>query len=235
MNALKETGYPVEYIISDVLRTQRMSSIKDALALTWVHEKAPSHKKHKLAAVCYAYYADLAEYMSSYFLNVPEGSDLFIIASKDETLEAYRKVFEKPRSRKWFGKVSFLLKPNRGRDISSLLVTFAPYARDYEAFCFVHDKKSKQVPFTLHRDFLSRCMECCLWSREYVADLVEELFDESSRTGVMMPPVPYFSEYFTPGAETFGRNTELLQALMGKLKLKVPFDDALMTPFGTMF
>lgn len=235
MNALKESGYPVEYIISDVLRTQRMSSIKDALALTWVHEKAKSYKKHRLAAVCYAYYADLAEYMTSYLLNMPEGSDLFIISSKEETLEAYKKALSEQEREKRFGKVSFILKPNRGRDVSSLLVTFAPYAKDYEAFCFVHDKKSKQVPFTLPRDFLRRCLECCLESSEYVKDLVEELFDESGHTGVMMPPVPYFSEYFTLGAETFDKNTEQLQALIKRLGLKVPFDDALMAPFGTMF
>lgn len=235
INALKKTDYPIEYIYSDVLRTQKMSSIKDAIGLTWVHRKAEHYSKRKLAIVCYAYYADLAEYMSSYLLNMPEGSDLYLISSKEETLDAYKKVLARPENAKWVGSVNYLLKPNRGRDVSALLVTFAPYVKKYDAFCFVHDKKSKQVPFTLPRDFLRRCLISCLDSRTYVKDLVEELFDSSSRCGVMLPPVPYFSEYFTLGAEIYGENKNQLRMLCDKLKLKVPFDDSPMAPYGTMF
>ena len=235
MEALKKTSYPVEYIYRDLLRCQKLSSIKDGMALNWIHQKADHYSKHRLALVCYAYYGDLAERMSSYLLNMPEGSDLYLISSKEEVLDAYKKVLAEKKAQEVFGKINFLLKPNRGRDVSSLLVTFAPYVKNYEAFCFVHDKKSKQIPYTLSQDFMRRCLECCLESKEYVKDLVEELFDGSSRTGVMMPPVPYFSLYITLGAEVFEGTVDWLRKLFDMLKLKVPFDDKVIAPFGTMF
>ena len=235
MEALKKTSYPVEYIYSDLLRCQKLSSIKDGLALNWVHHRADHYTDRKLALVCYAYYEDLAESMCSYLLNMPEGSDLYLISSKEEVLDAYKKVLAEKKAQEVFGKINFLLKPNRGRDVSSLLVTFAPYVKNYEAFCFVHDKKSKQIPYTLSQDFMRRCLECCLESRQYVKDLVEELFDESSRTGVMMPPVPYFSLYITLGAEVFEGTVDWLRKLFDMLKLKVPFDEKTVAPFGTMF
>ena len=235
MEALKKTSYPVEYIYRDLLRCQKLSSIKDGMALNWIHQKADHYSKHRLALVCYAYYGDLAERMSSYLLNMPEGSDLYLISSKEEVLDAYKKVLAEKKAQEVFGKINFLLKPNRGRDVSSLLVTFAPYVKNYEAFCFVHDKKSKQIPYTLSQDFMRRCLECCLESRQYVKDLVEELFDGSSRTGVMMPPVPYFSLYITLGAEVFEGTVDWLRKLFDMLKLKVPFDDKVIAPFGTMF
>lgn len=235
MQALKRTSYPVEYIYRDLLRCQKLSSIKDGMALNWIHQKADHYSKHRLALVCYAYYGDLAERMSSYLLNMPEGSDLYLISSKEEVLDAYKKVLAEKKAQEVFGKINFLLKPNRGRDVSSLLVTFAPYVKNYEAFCFVHDKKSKQIPYTLSQDFMRRCLECCLESKEYVKDLVEELFDGSSRTGVMMPPVPYFSLYITLGAEVFEGTVDWLRKLFDMLKLKVPFDDKVIAPFGTMF
>ena len=235
MGILKQTSYPVGLIFADLLRKQRMSAIKDGLALTWVHKKAVSHSKRKLALVCYAYYADLAEYMCPYLLNMPDGSDLYIISSKQEVLDAYKKVLTADENAGIFSEIHYLLKPNRGRDVASLVVTFAPYVKKYEAFCFIHDKKSKQLLYTLAHDFLRRCLECCLYSKSYVSDLVEALFDDSERCGAMVPPVPYFSLYGTIGAEAFGKTAELLKSLCDRLHLNVPFDEHPIAAFGTMF
>ena len=87
--------------------------------------------------------------------------------------------------------------------MAALLVTFAPYVKDYDGFCFVHDKKSPQNPYALTRDFLRRSLECCLESRQYTKDLTEALFAEKERCGIMVPPTPYFSLYITLGAEVY--------------------------------
>jgi len=235
INELKQTSYPVGLIYADLLRNQKLSAIKDSLALTWVHKKAQHYSKRRLALVCYAYYSDLAEYMCHYLLNMPQGSDLYLISSKEEVLDSYKKILDGQEGGRVFGKIYYLLKPNRGRDVASLLVTFAPYVRNYDGFCFVHDKKSKQLLYTLAHDFLRRCLECCLDSRPYVKDLVETLFDDSSKCGLMFPPTPYFSLYGTIGAESFGETSSLILSLFEKLNLTIPFDDKLMAPFGTMF
>ena len=234
MAAIRETGYPIQLIYRDLLRNTKISSIKDTLPLTWIHHKAEHYSKRRLALVCYAYYPDLAEYMSRYLLNMPEGSDLFIISSRQEALDAYKKTLDE-KAKAVFSRISFLLKPNRGRDVAALLVTFAPYLKDYDGFCFVHDKKSPQNPHALTRDFLRRSLECCLESRQYANDLAEALFDEKAQCGIMLPPTPYFSRYITLGAEVYDEDICELRALMERLGLKVHFDRNLMAPFGTMF
>ena len=235
MAAIKETEYPIQLIYRDLLRNSKISSIKDALSLTWIHRKAARYTKRRLALVCYAYYPDLAEYMCSYLLNMPEGSDFFIISSRQEALDAYKKTLDEKQAKAVFSRTSFLLKPNRGRDVAALLVTFAPYLKGYDGFCFVHDKKSPQNPYALTRDFLRRSLECCLESRQYTKDLAEALFDEKERCGIMLPPTPYFSLYITLGAEIYDEDISALKALMERLSLTVPFDRNLMAPFGTMF
>ena len=233
--SLKETEYPVQYIYLDLLRHNKISEARDALSLTWIHRKAEHYSKRRLALVCYAYYPDLAEYMCGYLLNMPEGSDLYIISSRDEVLDTYKKVLVSKNASALFGRIIYLRKPNRGRDVAALLVTFAPYLKNYDGFCFVHDKKSPQNPYALTRDFLRRNLVCCLGSREYTMDLAEALFDENELCGIMVPPTPYFSDYITLGAEVYEEDVSALKALMGKLKLRVPFDRNLMAPFGSMF
>lgn len=235
IEALKQTEYPLQCIYQDLLRNNKISSVKDALSLTWIHRNAEHYTKRRLALVCYAYYPDLAEHMCRYLLNMPEGSDLYLISSRDEVLDAYKKVLLEKNASALFRKILYLKKPNRGRDVSALLVTFAPYLKDYDGFCFVHDKKSPQNPYALTRDFLRRNLECCLGSRQYTKDLAEALFDEKERCGIMVPPTPYFSDYITLGAEVYEEDVSALEALMEKLKLRVPFDQNLMAPFGTMF
>lgn len=235
IESLKETEYPLEYIYQDILRNNKISSVKDALSLTWIHRKAAHYSKRRLALVCYAYYPDLAEHMCRYLLNMPEGSDLYLISSKDEVLDAYKKLLGQKKAAAIFSNILYLTKPNRGRDVAALLVTFAPYVKDYDGFCFVHDKKSPQNPYALTRDFLRRSLECCLESRQYTKDLTEALFAEKERCGIMVPPTPYFSLYITLGAEVYDEDVRALKALMEKLKLQVPFDQNLMAPFGTMF
>ena len=235
MRVLKETHYPVQLIYQDLLGNSRISSVRDTLSLTWIHRKAEHYSERRLALVCYAYYPDLAEQMCRYLLGMPEGSDLFVISSRQEALDAYRNVLEKKGAPAVFGRILFLLKPNRGRDVAALLVTFAPYVRDYDGFCFVHDKKSLQNPYALTRDLLRRSLECCLESREYTRDLAEALFDERACRGMMLPPTPYFSEYITLGSEVYEEDIDGLKALMERLGLKVPFNRRLMAPFGTMF
>ena len=235
IDEIRKTDYPIEYIWDDVLREQKLSVLKDALALTFIptsHKSEKQRSNHKVALVCYGYYPDLAGYMCGFIANMPDYADILILSSRQETLEVYKK--EIAARNLVFGNVRFELKPNRGRDISSLLVAAAPFLQKYEAFCFIHDKKSKQVPYTFSRDFMRRCAVCCLDSKDYVKDLIDELFSDT-RCGVLMPPIPYFADYFTPGAETFGKNAEILRGLFERLNLNIPFDEKAVAPFGTMF
>lgn len=232
---LQKTSYPLKYIYSDLLHSQKLSSIKDGMALTWVHQRAEKYKRRSLALVCHACHADLAGFMSSYLLNMPEGADLYLISPDEGVLDAYRKLLDEKKASELFRKINFLMKPTRGSDAAALLMEFAPYAGNYEGFCFVHDIKSDRIPCTLTNDLMRRGLECCLESKSYAKDLAEALFESPLPCGVMLPPTPYFSFCLTLGAETYDGTTDFLRQLYDRLNLKVPFDDKPMAPFGTMF
>lgn len=236
INKLKETSYNVLYIYSDLLRNQKISDIKDAIALTWVHKKAKHYSKRRLALVCHASCRDLAEYMSSYMSNMPDGSDLYLISSKQEVLDAYKKLFEQSETINIFNKITYLLQPENVGDIASLVVTFAPYYINYDGFCFIHDQQESETdtyPFV--QDVLKRSLRCSLESKEYVKDLVEALFENSSHCGVMLPPTPYFSKNISFGKEIVAGATKQLKSLFERLHLNVRFDAKLMAPFENMF
>lgn len=229
------TPYPISYLFSDLLRNRKISELKDCLSLTWIPSFIKTYTSHHLALVCYAYYVDLAKYMSSYIFNMPNGSDLYLISSKQEVLDTYKKIIEEKNVNDNFKKIQYMLKPNRGRDVSALLVTAAPYLKKYDAFCFIHDKKSKHVPYTVAHDFLRRCLSCCLNDKTYVKNLVESLLNKTMPCGVMLPPTPFFSFFTTLGSEAYGVNSVILKKLFTRLNLHVPYDDKLIAPFGTMF
>lgn len=235
MEELRKTSYPVKYIYSDLLRNQKLSSMKDGIALTWVHRKAENYTQRRLALVCSVSCTELAGFMTSYLLNMPDGSDLYLISSEQEVLDTYRKILEGKKGSGIFCKITYLKNPCRAGDAASLLVTFAPYVRSYDGFCFIHDTKSGQIPFALTRDLMKRCLDCCLESKAYAKDLAEELFAAPIPCGVMLPPTPYFSYCITLGAETSEGTADLLRKLFDRLQLNIPFDEKVMAPFGTMF
>lgn len=238
ITSLKGSSYKIQYIFQDLLRNHKISEIKDAIDLTWVHKNATCYSKRRLALVCYVSCSDLVEYMSSYLTNMPDSSDLFLISSKQEVLDAYKKHFELSGISKenTFNKITYLIQPDRYSDIASLVITFAPYSKNYDGFCFIHDDcDSKTNTYTYIQDVLKRGLRCCLYSKLYVKNLIEALFDDSSCCGVMLPPTPYFSKNVTLGAEVVPSAQKTIKALLNRLHLKIKFDEKLVAPFENMF
>lgn len=232
IDSLKETEYPVKYIYADLLRNHKLSDLDDGLPLTWIHRKSGKYLKRKLALVCRVSHSESAEYMAGYLSNMPDGSDLFVISPEQGVLDAYRNDLT---DQSVFNEAHYLLKPDSGSDSSSLLLTFAPYFKKYDAFCFVNDSALLHVQYSSARDILKRGLECCLNTKSYVKDLVEALFDDSSCCGVMLPPFPFASEYDQVCQEKFADKKDLFISLFKRLGLHVPFDDKFLVPSGTMF
>ena len=100
MEDLKRNGnYPVDFIWSDLLRTQPMSVLRQNMHLNAVLSEKESlplssvEKERKTALITYIYYEDLVENCLHYAMNLKELADVYVVCSKDETLSKARELF----------------------------------------------------------------------------------------------------------------------------------------------
>lgn len=141
-------------------------------------ERIMGSDKHFNAAVFIVlYYTDKIDKYKEYIKNVPEDIDVYIISSQVTILERFDSRFKK------------VLKDNRGRDISGLLVAAKPYVFNYDYICFVHDKKEKN---NIGHDFINEweklIWESLLSSKYYIKNLLYTMEKNNEEyMGVMLP------------------------------------------------
>ena len=72
--------------------------------------------------------------------------------------------------------------------------------------CFVHDKKTAQVkPGTIGASFAYKCFENTLSNKAYVANVIRT-FADNPRLGILSPPEPNHSTFFTTIGFEWGPN-----------------------------
>lgn len=229
------TSYSVDFIWQHLLRTQKMSVLRQNLNLNYILSSSSCceliNPKIKAALVCYVYYPDDVEECLSYARNAEGLADFYFVSSRDDTLEVAKKCL----ADSCFASVKFIKKINKGRDLSTYLIDCASLFDSYDYLCFIHDKKSPQLENQqLTRDFFRRCVESMLISREYVINLLNA-FETHPKFGVaVMPPLNfgpfYTSDYFeNPG------NHEHLTQILKTLDINVPYDRNPVAPYGDMF
>lgn len=191
LREVKQAGYPLSNIFSDLFRTQKYTDVKDSLALNWVQKKRQFDTKHNTALVCFASSCEWVKYIVTYICNMPFDSDLYIISTEEDIILEYKNNFSKifDVHRKFF----YLIKKKQNF-LENNAENIVLFLKKYEGFCFIHDCISDKATFSNSRDFLRRNLICCLDNKCYVNDLIAELLD-SSNTGLMIPPTIFFSEY----------------------------------------
>lgn len=229
------TSYNIDLIWQYILRTQKMSVLRQNLNLNYILSSTICGKlanpSRKVALVCYVYYPDSVDELLSYARNAEGIADLYFVSSRDDTLDAARQCL----SDSSFSSIRFLRKINKGRDLATYLIDCASLFDSYDYLCFVHDKKSPHLAnHSVAHDFFRMCIESMLISKEYVINLLNA-FETHPKFGVaVMPPLNfgpfYASDYFeNPG------NHEHLVDLMKILDLNVPYDKNPVAPYGDMF
>ena len=231
-------SYDVDMIWENLLRAENMADLKRCMHLNYVLPKRYVNcpemaSKQKSALFMHIYYNDQIDRCIEYACSMPETSDIYFITAPEENLADLEKKKEKLAPR----KIQILRGENRGRDVSALLVTAAPYVFRYDVVCFAHDKKTQQMkPFINGQSFAYQCLENVLGSRPYVSNIIAKLAQEE-RLGIIMPPNPMHGGFYgTFGAEwreNYDHTVDLLRAL----NLKVPVSQAQepVSPLGTMF
>lgn len=144
----------------------------------------PGHEQlQAVAVVVNLYYTEKVEYYSTYLNCLPEGIDLYIFSSNEETLRKAKRFLSHKN-------IIFSKKENRGRDLSTFLVAFQPYVDKYRLICFVHDKKEHEPWMKADTDKWNEN----LWGNmiattDYVYNVLQ-LFERQPRLGMLFPPEP---------------------------------------------
>lgn len=227
------TDYDINLIYKDILQNCPISVIKSNLHLNYVLPsdiEIEEQKNYKTALILYIYYEDLAEYCFKYAQSMPAGSDIYIVSSKQSTLEVCK---EKAAMLSEYNLI-YRLKPNRGRDVSAYLVTCAEVFKNYDLICCMHDKKSADYQETYGRDFQYHCFECNLKTKHYVKNIINT-FDKNPLIGMLVPPTPCFEGTLNLIGNELNDNDILLGDLYKRLDLQIPFDNHPVAPFGSMF
>ncbi len=185
----------------------------------------------KIAVIAHVFYSDMWEEIYDYIKNIPYKYDLYISTSSDEDADILK---EKTAS---IGSPVDIrvVEENRGRDMSSLFITFKDIgvSDKYDYVCRVHSKKSPQNGFSRADSFKKHLYQNLLGSPEYISNLIG-LMNKNSDIGLVFPPLVHIG-YPTMGHAWFA-NYAPTAALCKKLNIEVPLDDD--TPvaaFGTMF
>lgn len=227
-----KTDYPYDLIWSDLIRNHKMSVLRSTLHLDFSLPADANVNKHgsgsRFAVILFVYYTDLVDECIGYLRNFPDYFDIFLISSNSGLLDIYKDRIKLPN------KVSYTVCENRGRDVSAYLVGGIDVFRKYDIVCCLHDKKSKQLNSMKASDEYSyQCFHNLAASRKYIENIIG-LFQTDRYLGMLVPPPVDFAMFACVGFE-MEANLKISQQLYSELKLDVPFDDAPVAPYGTMF
>lgn len=237
MEYLKQhTSYDTALIWENLLRTENMADIKNAMKLNYImplHSVLREKRPRRVALAMHIYLEELIEYCYQYALSMPEESDIYISSGSEGTCKKIESVF---KNGPWH-QVKVIQVENRGRDVGGLLMGSGPYLNQYDYVCVAHDKKVAQLDYgSKGYAFSERCFHNLLGSKELVENILG-LFEENPFLGLMCPPPPNHADYyFTLGCE-WGPNFEVTKQLAEGLALSVSIkqDKEPVAPLGGMF
>jgi len=191
----KHTDYDVSLIYKYFLRVFDHDTLANILNLVRIfptenYLTEPSNKK--VAVVTHLYYEDLWEYAYEHMKNIPEYVDVIITTDTQEK----KQFFEENILGKLNNHSQVIVVNARGRDMSALLVGCKEILKDYDYFCFMHDKKSEGKEYiTVGASFRDVLWNNMLASPNYIESIIHE-FDENPNLGLIVPPKIYHGTYF---------------------------------------
>lgn len=196
MKYLKEnTDYDTSMIYRYFLRTMEPSQLVDILNLVKIIPKKQQmtySTDKKILIIAHLYYDDIWEYAFNYLKNIPSHIDILITTDSDYKKE----FFNENIANNLENNVKVIKVEPRGRDMAALLVGSKDIVKDYDYFCFMHDKKSQGKEFiTVGATFRDVLWENNLASPDYINGIIKE-FDDNPSLGLIVPPRIYHGTYF---------------------------------------
>lgn len=187
-----------------------------------------------VAVFVHAYYPEMITELAQLAANIPAPHHLFVTTANEEnkhTIEDYL-------VERGYGADAMdvrVVEQNRGRDMSSLFITFRDVilADRYEVALRLHSKRTPQVSPRVAEEFKMHLFENLVASRGYVSNLLDKIEAEPD-IGLLMPPIIHIG-FATLGHSWFN-NFDGVRQLTEKMGLDVPLDSATpVAPNGTMY
>lgn len=188
----------------------------------------------RIAVFLHAFYAEMMPEFWELAQRIPCEFDFHITTSTQEHQKAIRSfLWQKgfPIDRTFV----ILVDQNRGRDMSSLFISFRDVALSgkYEVALRLHSKRTPQVSRQVGESFKKHLFDNLVKSPGYVSNILDK-FEAEPDIGMIMPPVIHVG-FGTLGHSWFS-NRSAVQSLADQMGLDVPFDlDTPVAPYGTMY
>nr|WP_294667118.1 rhamnan synthesis F family protein [uncultured Blautia sp.] len=239
---LRKSGlYDVDLIWDNLLRTCHQEDLFKNLHLSYIlscedvnEEKMyTQYGKKKVALLMHLYFMDLLKSSFEYAQAVPEFTDIYITTNSEDNKKQILKKFKDLPC----GKLEVRVVPNRGRDVSALLIGLKDVLPNYDIACFFHDKKAGQVtPGSVGESFGYKCSKNVLYNRAFVYRVLET-FEKNPRLGLLSPPEPNHGQFFTSLGFEWCWNYTVTKQLAEKLNITVPMTEnkAPVAPLGSVF
>lgn len=171
-----------------------------------------------MTIVCHLHYIDTIHNYCQYLDNVPCEIDFFLTASDSRVCKILHDEYDSKSN------VTIIQKENRGRDLSSLLVTCRSFVNKYSYICFIHDKKSSDDYYAEHTESWIRNMwENILASNQFVRN-IKKVFDDNPDLGLLIPPEPFSNRYSAWSSNPWGADFDITKKLANKLNLNADID-----------
>ncbi len=187
-----------------------------------------------VAVFMHVYYPEMIDELMHWVDNIPAPVHLFVTTSS----EANRQTLVDFLRRRGFADDAVDVRvpeQNRGRDMSSLFITFRDVILDdrYQVALRLHSKRTPQVSHRVAENFKAHLFENMAQSPGYVANLLDRIEAEPD-IGLVIPPVIHVG-FGTLGHSWFN-NYAPVEALVAEMGLDVPLDRSTpVAPYGTMY
>ncbi len=138
------------------------------------------------AIIIYLYYTDTLSIYYRYFDNISEDIAIYVISSREDVLTEVQAYAGRINRKNMF----YILKENRGRDVSALLIAGRDIVQRYRYVCFLHDKKEHHPQEKADIDlWIANLWGNQIGSSDYIDEILR-IFEGKGRVGILAPPEP---------------------------------------------
>lgn len=178
-----------------------------------------SSKEHiksdlRVAVVLYFYYLDTLDNYYQYIDAIPDMLDIIIISPLELVIDRIKKHYSYDKK-----NICYIIKPNRGRDISGLLVAIKDRIYEYDYMCFVHDKKEHSSEMKRDTELWIDNIWGNLLGSEAIIEQIIALFEKQPTLGVLTPPDPIGEHFCSWYGYGWHGSYEATKSLAERLKL----------------
>lgn len=188
----------------------------------------------RVAVFIHAFYADMMPEFWVQIEKFPMPAHLFLTTASAENKDAIEAFLDE---KGWpvADRTVRVVEQNRGRDMSSLFITFRDIALsgEYEVALRLHSKRTPQVTRQVAEGFKAHLFDNLVHSPGAISQLLDR-FEAEPDIGLVIPPVIHVG--FGTLGHAWYTNRGAVQEQCRRMGLSVPLDiDTPVAPYGTMF